>query len=332
MNEMTAEAKASPDREIVISRLIDAPQELVFEAFTDQKHISKWWGPNGFTTTTLIMDLRPGGIWRFIMHGPDGRDYQNLITYLEVSKPKRLVYEHSGVGDTEDIKFHATVTFKPVGNKTEITLRSAFATAEERDRVVKEYGAIEGGKQTLERLGRHVEGMVLTGASEARPAVPEFVISRIFNAPRDLVWKANSELEALKQWWGPKGFKWKAGSLDFRPGGMFHYGLLSPNGQEMWGRFIYREIVPQEKIVSVVSFSDPRGGISRHPMSPDWPAEMLNTATFTERDGKTILTLKSSPLNATEAENRVFFDGFKSMEGGYTGTLDQLDAYLATLE
>ena len=75
MNEMTAEAKASPDREIVISRLIDAPQELVFEAFTDQKHIGEWWGPNGFTTTTLIMDLRPGGIWRFVMHGPDGRDY-----------------------------------------------------------------------------------------------------------------------------------------------------------------------------------------------------------------------------------------------------------------
>lgn len=331
MNEMTAEAKASPDREIVVSRLIDAPQELVFEAFTDPKHIGEWWGPNGFTTTTLIMDLRPGGIWRFIMHGPDGRDYQNLITYLEVSKPKRLVYEHSGVGDTEHIKFHATVLFKPVGDKTEVTLRSAFATAAERDRVVKECGAIEGGEQTLERLGRHVAGLVHTGAGEAQPAVPEFVISRVFDAPRDLVWKANSELESLKQWWGPKGFKWKAGSLDFRPGGVFHYGLVSPSGQEMWGKFIYREIVPQEKIVSVLSFSDPQGGMTRHPMSPGWPAEMLNTATFSERNGKTVLTLRSSPLNATEAEMKVFADGFKSMEGGYTGTLDQLATHLATL-
>jgi uncharacterized protein YndB with AHSA1/START domain len=331
MNEMSAEAKASPDREIVISRLIDAPQDLVFEAFTDQKHVSKWWGPNGFTTTTLIMDLRPGGIWRFVMHGPDGRDYQNLVTYLEISKPKRLVYEHSGLGDTAGIKFHATVTFKPVGGKTEVTLRSVFPTAAERDHVVKERGAIEGGKQTLERLDRHVGSLARAGGKTARPAVPEFVISRIFDAPRELVWKANSELEALKQWWGPKGFKWKAGSLDFRPGGMFHYGLVSPTGQEMWGRFIYREIVPQEKIVSVVSFSDPQGGITRHPMSPDWPAEMLNTATFTERGGKTVLTLRSSPLNASEAENRIFFEGFKSMEGGYTGTLDQLDAYLATL-
>ena len=332
MNEMTAEAKASPDREIVVSRLIDAPQELVFEAFTDPKHISKWWGPEGFSTTTSIMDLRPGGSWRFVMHGPDGRDYQNLITYLEVSKPKRLVYEHSGVGDTDGVKFHATVTFKPVGDQTEVILRSLFPTAAERDHVVEEYGAIEGGKQTLERLDRHVAGLARAGGTTAQPAVPEFVIARVFNAPLALVWKANSELDALKEWWGPKGFSWKEGSLDFRPGGMFHYGLVSPNGQEMWGRFIYREIVPMEKIVSVNSFSDPQGGITRHPMSPDWPAEMLNTAMFAERNGRTTLTLRSSPLNATEAEMRVFADGFKSMEGGYTGTLDQLDAYLATLK
>jgi uncharacterized protein YndB with AHSA1/START domain len=330
MNEMTAEANTS-DREIVISRLIDAPQELVFDAFTDPKHISKWWGPNGFTTTTQTMDLRPGGVWRFVMHGPDGRDYENLVTYLEVSKPKRLVYNHGGVGDTEDIRFRATVTFRPVGDKTEVTLRSVFPTAAERNRVVREFGAIEGGEQTLQRLDAHIAGLARAGYKQDEGTVPEFVISRLFDAPRVLVWKAHSELDALKEWWGPKGFKWKTGSLDFRPGGMFHYGLVSPNGQEMWGRFVYREIVAPEKIVSVVSFSDANGGITRHPMSPDWPAEMFNIATFTEKNGKTMLTLRSRPLNATEAERKVFADGFKSMEGGFGGTFDQLEAYLATI-
>jgi uncharacterized protein YndB with AHSA1/START domain len=323
MNEMTAEANASQDREIVVSRLIAAPQERVFAAFTDPKEISNWWGPEGFTTTTEIMDLRPQGIWRFVMHGPDGRDYENLVTYLEVSPPKRLVYLHSGVGDTANIKFHATVSFKPVGDKTEVTLRSVFATAEERNYVVAVHGAIEGGKQTLARLERHVTGTTWHGD------VPEFVISRVFDAPRDRVWKAHSELEALKQWWGPKGFKWMAGTLDFRPGGVFHYGLVSPNGQEMWGRFAYREIVPQERIVSVLSFSDAQGGITRHPMSPDWPAQMLNVATFTEANGKTTLTIRSRPLDATLSEIKIFHEGFKSMEGGFGGTFDQLDAYLA---
>ena len=168
--------------------------------------------------------------------------------------------------------------------------------------------------------------------ADTRRAVPEFVISRVFDAPLTLVWKANSELDALKMWWGPKGFKWKTGSLDFRPGGMFHYGLVSPNGQEMWGRFIYREIMPMQKIVSVNSFSDPEGGLTRAPFTDDWPLEMLNTARFSEANGKTTLTISSSPFKATEAQMQVFAGHFKSMEGGFSGTFAQLEAYLATLE
>ena len=84
------------DREIVLSRLIDAPRELVFNAWTDPKHIGHWWGPRGFSVTTHEMDVRAGGTWRFIMHGPEGRDYPNKIIYLEVAKPEGLVYRHSG--------------------------------------------------------------------------------------------------------------------------------------------------------------------------------------------------------------------------------------------
>ena len=213
---MTADARMPTDREIVLSRLIDAPQELVFDAWTDPEQVGQWWGPSGFTTTTHKMEVKPGGVWRFVMHGPDGRDYQNKITYLEIVPPERLVYRHGGDEDLEPVSFHTTVTFVAEGNKTRVTMRSVFPTAEYRDRVVKEHGAIEGGEQHLARLDEHLAGGG-TGTSRA------FVISRVFDAPRDLVWKAHSELEGLKQWWGPKGFTWVTGTLDFRPGGMFHY-------------------------------------------------------------------------------------------------------------
>ena len=146
---------AATDREIVIQRVFDAPRALVFEAFTDAKHIGEWWGPNGFTTTTYEMDVRPGGAWRYVMHGPDGTDYSNKTVYSEVVKPERLVYAH-GADDDGPPLFHATITFEDRGGKTLVTLRSIFATAAIRDRTVKEFGAIEGGKQTLERLAKYL--------------------------------------------------------------------------------------------------------------------------------------------------------------------------------
>jgi uncharacterized protein YndB with AHSA1/START domain len=148
---------STADREIVLSRLLDAPRELVFAAWTDPKQVVQWWGPTGFTTTNHEMSVTPGGVWRFVMHGPDGRNYKNKIVFTEVVKPERLVYHHAGEEDTEDVRFHVTVTFEAQGRKTLLTMRSLFATARERDEVVTKYGAIEGGKQTLARLAAHVE-------------------------------------------------------------------------------------------------------------------------------------------------------------------------------
>ena len=145
------------EREIVLSRLLDAPRELVFAAWTDPKQIVQWWGPRGFTTTTQEMSVTPGGVWRFVMHGPDGTDYRNKIIFTEVVKPERLIYRHAGEENTKDVKFHVTVTFEAQGHKTLLTMRSLFETAQERNDVVTKYGAIEGGKQTLERLAEHVE-------------------------------------------------------------------------------------------------------------------------------------------------------------------------------
>jgi uncharacterized protein YndB with AHSA1/START domain len=145
------ESNAS-DREIVATRLFDAPRERMFQLWTDPAHLGKWWGPRGFATTTHAMDVRPGGEWRFVMHGPDGTDYQNRISYIEVVSPERLVYRHSGDEGTDPVRFHVTVTFAAEAGKTRLTTRMVFDRPEDRTLVAEKYGAIEGLRQTLDRL------------------------------------------------------------------------------------------------------------------------------------------------------------------------------------
>jgi uncharacterized protein YndB with AHSA1/START domain len=158
----------------------------------------------------------------------------------------------------------------------------------------------------------------------------DFVIARVLNAPRDLVWKAFTDPERMKEWWGPKGFKVIASKMDLRPGGTYLYGLAPPNGQTMWGKFIFREIVPQQRMVLITSFSDEAAGTTRHPMSPTWPLELLSTFTFEdEPGGKTKLTIRWSPHKSTEEERKTFDAGRDSMRQGWGGTLEQLEAYLA---
>jgi uncharacterized protein YndB with AHSA1/START domain len=118
-------------------------------------------------------------------------------------------------------------------------------------------------------------------------------------------------------------------TFEFRPGGLLHYAVRSPDGKEMWGKFVYREIEPSNRILLINSFSDPAGGITRHPFSPTWPLEMITTSVFTEEAGKATLTLHSSPLNASPEEEQTFNAARAGMVQGWTGTFDQLAAYLA---
>ncbi len=159
----------------------------------------------------------------------------------------------------------------------------------------------------------------------------EFVITRTFNASRELMWKALTEPEHLAHWWGPKGFKMLQSKVDLRPGGLFHYGMEGPGGFVMWGRFVYREIVAPEKMVFVVSFSDEAGNITRAPMSNTWPLEVLNILTLTEQDGKTTLRIEGGPINTTEEEMNTFHSNHASMQQGFKGTYDQLEEYLSTI-
>lgn len=158
----------------------------------------------------------------------------------------------------------------------------------------------------------------------------EFSVTRVFDAPRGLVWQAYTEAERLAQWWGPKGFSMRVVTLDLRPGGMFLYSMHHQNSQEMWGRFVYREIIAPERLVFINSFSDAAGAITRNSWSATWPLEIFNTLTFSEHEGKTTLTMRGGPHAATLEEQATFEAAFGSLQQGFTGTLDQLEDYLAT--
>jgi uncharacterized protein YndB with AHSA1/START domain len=157
-----------------------------------------------------------------------------------------------------------------------------------------------------------------------------FVISRVFDAPRDLVWRCFTDPEHMRQWWGPKGFKVLASKMDLRVGGTYHYGMSAPDGSPMWGKFVYSEIVPPERLDFISSFSDEKGGTTRHPGHMSWPLETHSTFTFEELPGgKTKFTISWEPHNATGEERQTFEAGRDSMRMGWSGTLEKLEAYLA---
>ena len=322
----TPNSSASPtsDREIVISRVLDAPRALVWQAWTDPQHVVKWWGPRGFSDTTKKHDFRVGGVWEHVMRGPDGVDYPNKATFKEIVPQERITFLlGGGRTDRPGVSFTATWTFETVeGGKTRLTGRMVFPTAAMRDYVAKEFGAVEGGKQTLERLSEHLPTMQMR----------EFVLVREFAAPRQLVWDAWTKPEHLQRWFGPKGFSLTVGAFDFKPGGTFLYGMKSPDGHAMWGKWIFREIVPPEKLVVIASFSDAQGDVTRHPLSASWPLETLSTTTLAEKDGQTTLTLRWVAINATDEERQTFDAAHDSMTQGWSGTIEQLTAYLAKIQ
>ncbi|MGC0339753.1 SRPBCC family protein [Streptomyces sp. SLBN-8D4] len=154
-------ALPTADREIVISRTISAPREVVFEAFTRVRHLSRWWGPEGFTTTTRAFEFRVGGAWDFVMHGPDGTDYQEWITWREIVPPERIALLHGESRDDPNA-FESVLTFEPAGERTRIVMRTLFPSKDLRDEAVEKYHAIEGGEQTLRNLAAYVAD--LTGS------------------------------------------------------------------------------------------------------------------------------------------------------------------------
>ncbi len=220
------------DRELVITRLVNAPRELVWDAWTQPEQVRHWWGPDGFTQSIHEMEVKPGGVWRFMMHGPDGTDFPNKIVFREVVKPERLSYDHSSDDANDLSSFSTVVIFEDRGDKTFIKMTSTFTKKEDRDRVVKEYGALEGGKQHLRRLDEY------TAALEVSP----FTIERVFNAPAEKIWHALTNKDQMKQWYFDLP--------DFRPTVGFAFSFTGKGNTGETYNHLCRvtEVVPGKKI------------------------------------------------------------------------------------
>ncbi|MEV8363874.1 SRPBCC family protein [Streptomyces niveus] len=161
----TGTETATADRQTVISRVIDAPRELVFQAFTEVRHLSRWWGPEGFTTTTRSFEFREGGEWVFVLHGPDGTDYSEWIRWQRIAPPELIALLHGESRDDPNA-FESVLTFTPDGAATRIVMRTVFPTKELRDEAVEKYHAVEAGKQTLSNLAAYVAEIVRKGVED----------------------------------------------------------------------------------------------------------------------------------------------------------------------
>jgi uncharacterized protein YndB with AHSA1/START domain len=166
---------------------------------------------------------------------------------------------------------------------------------------------------------------------EAKNRINEFLITRVFDAGKEMLFKAWTEPDALKHWWGPKDFHWIGGQLNLYPGGVFHYCMQAPDGSDMWGRFVYLEIRKPNRLIFLNSFSDEEGNPVKHPLMPDWPLQILNTITFNEEGGKTTMVMRGTPLSATALECRTFEAGREQVCRGFALTWERLGAYLSVV-
>jgi len=294
----------SNDREIVITRVLDAPRERVWEAMTDSSQLDAWWGPDGFRNITHEFAMKPGGIWRHTMIGPDGTEYPNLTRFEEVTRPERIVYSHGGGRQGgPGTHFRATWTLKALGDRTELTMRAVFDTPADRDFVVKEFGAIEGGKQTLGRLAEHLA---------ARPAF-ELVLERVITAPRAHVFEAWTKPEQMAAWFAPKPYVLVVRQMDFRPGGKFAMAMRGPDGNEFPFTGTYREIAPPAKLVWTGEFAT-------------GPQDQITTVVNFEEEGqKTRLHVRQT-FHVMTPE---IAQATKGAHQGWNMTLDQLEEFCA---
>jgi uncharacterized protein YndB with AHSA1/START domain len=228
------------DLTISIERTFRAPPEKVFDAWTDPAKLARWFGPDGFTTTTHELDLRAGGEWRHTMRGPDGTEYPNRIRFVEVACPSRLVYDH-----LSSPPFRTTVTFEPYeAGGTRMRFRMAFPH-EDAFRVATEiHGAKEGAKQTLARLADLVDG-------------PGFVLEREFRAAPERVWAMWTTSEGVMRWWAPSakemGYEFRVLEMDVRPGGRYRFEMKG-RGHELVNAGTYAIVDAPRELLMIWRF------------------------------------------------------------------------------
>jgi uncharacterized protein YndB with AHSA1/START domain len=302
---------AISDRELTLTRVLDAPRELVFRMWTDPTHVAKWWGPIGFTNPVCEMDVRPGGALRIVMRAPDGTEYPMIGTFCEVRAPERLVFTSSAVDSDGKplLDQTTTVTFTEHGAKTQLSVQTrAVGMVPLAARMLE--GMDAGWRQMLDRFDEEAadEWRRATGQPVRRPVV----ITRTFDAPRERVFAAWTDPAQAASWMGPHGFTTISCEMDVRPGGRWRRSMRSPAGTEFCKSGVYREVVAPERLVFTYVDEDAAGNTG---------PETEVTVTFAEVAGSTELTLRHVFL-ATVALRQ-------SHHQGWAGSLERLAGHLA---
>jgi len=294
----------------ILSRVFDAPRKLVFEAYTNPVHIPQWWGRKSYKTVVDKMDVRPGGVWRYVQLAPDGKEFAFRGVYKEIVPQERIVstleYEAMPIHVIEN-----TATFEEHDGRTTVTITSRYPTVEVRDGMLEagmELGAIEAWDMLEELLPK-------LATIQNNPTKYEIVLSRVFDAPRDLVWKAWTDPKQLVQWWGPRGFTNPVCEVNLRPGGAILIHMRAPNGVVYPMKGVFQEIVAPERLVLLSGPADEAGKLL---------FEVLHTVTFDEQAGKTKITLHARVVNATPAAPQYL----AGMEVGWTQSLERLNAFV----
>jgi uncharacterized protein YndB with AHSA1/START domain len=305
------------ERDLVITRVFDAPRALVWQAWTEPERLRQWWGPRDFTAPAATTDLRVGGRYLWCMRGPDGRDYWTTGVFREIVPQERLVYTDAfadahgnvvpasqyGIPGEWPAETLVTVTLQETLGKTTMTLRHAGLPAGE----VRE-GTGSGWNESFDKLARSLRtARVVTLASERG-----LVMRRVFRAPRSRIFEAHSRPEHIRNWWGPRRHHMTACEMDFRPGGKWRFVLRGADGREYAFRGEYLEITPPERIVWTFEFEGAPGEV------------MTETLTLEERDGHTTLTA-TSEFPSAAARDGMLSSG---MESGAIETWDRLAEYL----
>lgn len=313
-----AKKEKNKANELYITRVYDAPVEMVWNAFTDLKHLANWWGPRGFTITNQDKDLREGGHWKFIMHGPDGVDYPNEHKYYEVVKNKKLVYDHGG--QNVPPLFRVEVEFTELNGKTQMEMTMALATAEAA-REIKKFIKQASGESTWDRLGEYLEKEVHHRE--------KFMINRTFNVSREMMYEMWSNKNHFGKWLAPTGFEMEFIRAEIRPGGESFYCMYNEQ-LKMYGKVEYLTMTRPSEMCYVQWFVDEKEMMSRHPMLNVWPEKMLTRVTFAEEGPQqTRVTVEWQPHGVvTTAELEQFIAAKAGMTMGWTGSFDKLENYI----
>ena len=308
--------------ELTITRIFDAPREKVWQAWTSPEEIKKWWGPKYFTAPVSKIDLRVGGKYLSCMRGPDGKDYWSTGVYRELVPMERIVVtdsfadekgnvvpaSHYGMTGDFPLELLVTVTFEELGNKTKMVLRHEGIPLGMM-REMTETGWSESFDKLAENIAANGTRII------AERGKQEVIITRVFDAPRALVFRAYTDRNLKPQWWGPKRLTTTIDKMDVKPGGQWRFIQRDAAGNEYVFHGVYHEVRSPERIVDTFEFEGMPGHVS------------LETCILEDIDGKTKMTGRSV-YQTVEDRDGMLASG---MEEGVFETMDRLAELLAKL-